>query len=253
MSEPQDIAPDLPEEEETPYDEPPAPAADPPLEGDEEPVGPPVAPPAEPPIEPRDEAAVAEADHADLFETEPVEVVEDPGVDPVEVEAGALAPEAPLDPHDFGPEPWDQPPADGWASIGPAPADPEPVAVAAAPAAHRGAETSYEVKRAAYAVYLLYLSGLVVPVLPLIVGVLLASNRVKDAPDWLESHYTFQIRTFWIGLAGLGLAGVLLFLPFGLFPLTIVATAVWLVTRCFVGMVRLHRGEPIFDPQTWTV
>ena len=29
---------------------------------------------------------------------------------------------------------------------------------------------------------------------------------LQDAPAWLQSHYTFQIRTFWITLAALGAA-----------------------------------------------
>jgi uncharacterized membrane protein len=33
-----------------------------------------------------------------------------------------------------------------------------------------------------------------------IVGLVLAYVSRESAPDWLRSHYTFQIRTFWIGL-----------------------------------------------------
>ncbi|MBX7249697.1 MAG: hypothetical protein K1X35_11725, partial [Caulobacteraceae bacterium] len=124
---------------------------------------------------------------------------------------------------------------------------------APAAAALPGAGASNEVKKNAFAVYLMYLAALVVVGLPLVAGVWLAYEARRDAPQWLASHYTYQIRTFWICMAGLGLAALVLFLPFALFPLLIVAVVVWLVTRCFFGMVRLNRGEPIYNPQTWIV
>jgi uncharacterized membrane protein len=183
------------------------------------------------------------------------------------------------DPHHdiFGPEPWDQAtPAPVMAQPEPLPEpvpDPALAAVAApvpvgraaptpsprepqaAPAADAlpGAGASNAVKRSAFAVYLMYLAALVVVGIPLIAGVWLAYEARRDAPKWLHSHYTYQIRTFWICIGGLALAGLVLFLPFALFPLTIVAVVVWLVTRCFFGLVRLNRGEPIYNPQTWIV
>ena len=81
----------------------------------------------------------------------------------------------------------------------------------------------------------------------------LAYKRKEDAPGWLRSHYIYQIRTFWISMAGIGFAVLAAPLPFGLFSPTIVAVVVWLTIRCFFGLVRLHRGEPIFNPQTWIV
>src|SRR5258708_39589824 len=48
-------------------------------------------------------------------------------------------------------------------------------------------------------VYILYLVGLIVPMTP-IVGLIMAYVNYGDAPEWVQSHYRFQIRTFWIGL-----------------------------------------------------
>ncbi|MXZ09042.1 MAG: hypothetical protein F4Y79_06295, partial [Gemmatimonadetes bacterium] len=45
-------------------------------------------------------------------------------------------------------------------------------------------------------VYILYLAELVVGITGLI-GVIMAYVNRSDAPEWLASHYRFQIRTFW--------------------------------------------------------
>jgi uncharacterized membrane protein len=57
-------------------------------------------------------------------------------------------------------------------------------------------------------IYILYLLSPVLGVTGLI-GVIMAYVYRNDAPDWLQSHYRFQIRTFWIGLL-YALVGVLL-------------------------------------------
>ena len=48
-------------------------------------------------------------------------------------------------------------------------------------------------------IYILYLIGLVVG-LTAIVGLVMAYVYRGEGPDWVDAHYRFQIRTFWIGL-----------------------------------------------------
>ena len=48
-------------------------------------------------------------------------------------------------------------------------------------------------------VYILYLVSLIVGVTS-IIGVIMAYVYRADAPQWVQTHYRFQIRTFWIGL-----------------------------------------------------
>jgi uncharacterized membrane protein len=235
--------------------------------------------PAEPApeaIEPADTAL--EPDPAEeIFEPEAaaaaVEVAPEPEIEP-EVEtdevAETAAREAIDEPHPdiFGPEPWEQAPAPlpathagAWADVGPAREAPEAelapdAAPEAAPALSRPApeEATLEVKRTAFAIYFQYLSALMVIGVPLLpFACWLAYKRKEDAPEWLRSHYIYQIRTFWISMAGIGFAVLAAPLPFGLFSPTIVAVVVWLTIRCFFGLVRLHRSEPIFNPQTWIV
>jgi len=51
--------------------------------------------------------------------------------------------------------------------------------------------------RTATLVYILYLVGLIIQVTHLI-GVIVAYIYRNDGPDWVRTHYRFQIRTFWI-------------------------------------------------------
>src|SRR5437016_14434886 len=67
------------------------------------------------------------------------------------------------------------------------------------------------------AVYLLYGLGYFT-VISALIGVIIAHAKIDDADPVLQSHYRFQIRTFWIGLA-YNLIGIpLRMLPIG-FPL----------------------------------
>jgi uncharacterized membrane protein len=97
-------------------------------------------------------------------------------------------------------------------------------------------------------VYILYLAGVVVGITPLI-GVIMAYLSKDEAPDWVQTHYRFQIRTFWISLL-YGLIGALLTLVFIGF-LVLFATLVWYIIRCVKGLNTLSKGEPIADPASW--
>ncbi len=97
-------------------------------------------------------------------------------------------------------------------------------------------------------IYILYLVGIVVG-LTAIVGVIMAYVKKGDAPPWLETHYRFQIRTFWIGvlysIIGMVTAPILIgFLVF-LFVL------VWIIMRCVKGMGLADKGQPMENVETW--
>ncbi|MBM3817599.1 MAG: hypothetical protein FJW14_01085 [Acidimicrobiia bacterium] len=86
---------------------------------------------------------------------------------------------------------------------------------------------------------------------PSIIAVIL--NYVKRAEargTWLESHFRWQIRTFWYGLMWVCLCGlfVLLTLGLGIFvvwvPLGIVT--VWFVYRVIRGWMALTSGRPLY-------
>jgi uncharacterized membrane protein len=71
-------------------------------------------------------------------------------------------------------------------------------------------------------------------------------RRREAAGTWLESHFTWQIRTFWWSLAWsiLGVATAVLLV--GVFIL--LASAVWYVYRIARGWSELNEGKPIQPP-----
>jgi uncharacterized membrane protein len=97
-------------------------------------------------------------------------------------------------------------------------------------------------------VYILYLVSIVFGITA-IVGLIMAYVNKDDAPDWLMSHYQFQIRTFWMGafyfVTGLMLSKFIIGLLIMLFLL------IWLVVRCAKGMKYLDRREAYPDPTGW--
>jgi len=99
-------------------------------------------------------------------------------------------------------------------------------------------------------IYVLYLAGFVVGITVLIGLVMAYVNRGK-AGGWIETHYTWAIRTFWIALLG-GFVSLLLMLVAIGFLLAL-AVAVWVIVRCVVGLQAVSRGEPIGNPQSWWI
>ncbi|MET3661693.1 DUF4870 family protein [Aquamicrobium ahrensii] len=100
----------------------------------------------------------------------------------------------------------------------------------------------------ALVIYILYLLGLVIGISGLAGLVIAYINRGK-ADAYVESHYTFLIRTFWIGLLYALVSVVLMIVGIGF--LLMLAVAVWFIARCVVGMQALQRGQPVRDPQSW--
>jgi uncharacterized membrane protein len=97
-------------------------------------------------------------------------------------------------------------------------------------------------------IYILYLVSLIVGVTS-IVGVIMAYVNRGDAPEWIQTHHRFQIRTFWIALlyASIGLITVILVI--GIFVW--VFTFIWWIVRCVKGMQRISRGLPYENAATW--
>jgi uncharacterized membrane protein len=97
-------------------------------------------------------------------------------------------------------------------------------------------------------VYILYLVGLIVGVTSL-VGVIMAYINRGEAPEWVKTHFTYQIRTFWIGLLYGFIGVVTIWILIGFLILLFVA--VWWIIRCVKGMKAIERGEPVANPATW--
>jgi len=82
-----------------------------------------------------------------------------------------------------------------------------------------------------------------------IIALIMAYVLQDDASQWLQTHYRFQIRTFWIGL---------IYASFGIFTFGIVIgyfillfTLIWLIVRCAKGLKQLDKNQPVKNVESW--
>lgn len=97
-------------------------------------------------------------------------------------------------------------------------------------------------------IYILYLASILVGITG-IVGVILAYMNKGSAPEWLQSHYVFQIHTFWKGLLYMLLGAILTVVLIGF--LVMLFALVWWIVRCLKGLKAAGNGQPIEDPRGW--
>ena len=97
-------------------------------------------------------------------------------------------------------------------------------------------------------IYVLYLLGFVIGI-SAIVGLVFAYINRGKAGGWIETHYTWAIRTFRIAVLGFLVSALLMLLIVG-FVLAF-AVAVWVIVRCIVGLQAVNRGEAIRNPESW--
>ncbi len=127
------------------------------------------------------------------------------------------------------------------------PIPPQPPAAAPQPTSPPNNPLSDD-RQMAIIVYIAYLAAFAFPPLA-IVGLVLAYVNRETAPDWLKSHYTFQIYTFWIGILFWFVSIMLFFVLIGF--LLMFATMAWYVVRCALGINRLMLREAYPNPTSW--
>lgn len=99
-------------------------------------------------------------------------------------------------------------------------------------------------------IYILYLVGILLPVMS-IIGVVVAYVFRGEASSNMQSHYTFQIRTFWISLL-LQLTVVLTWVM-GIGWLILLIWLIWLLVRCIKGLRIVSKNLPYPNPKTWLI
>ena len=96
-------------------------------------------------------------------------------------------------------------------------------------------------------IYVLFLANILVPFAGL-VGVIMAYINKGD-DNFLQSHYQFQIRTFWIGLLYAVIGILLTAILIGW--LILLFTVIWLIIRCVKGFKYLGKQQPMPEPTSW--
>jgi len=77
-----------------------------------------------------------------------------------------------------------------------------------------------------------------------IIGVIINYLKLKEVKGtWLESHFHWQIRTFWYSLVWSVIGMLTYIFIIGIFILLF--TAIWLIYRVVKGFIRLQEHKPI--------
>jgi len=99
-------------------------------------------------------------------------------------------------------------------------------------------------------IYIFNLVGtLIYPML--VMGAFVAFERKRTAPEWLQSHYLFQINGFFISLVLLIISWGLLYLG-NLYGLAVMGVwIVWNITRSVKGLKTLKAQRPVTNPKSW--
>ncbi len=106
------------------------------------------------------------------------------------------------------------------------------------------AEKSVSDKSLTTIIYALYALSVVIGVSCLVAIIINYVKRDDVKGTWLESHFRWQIRTFWFSLLW-GLIGfALTFVVVGIFVLF--ADLLWYIYRIVKGWIRLNDGKPMY-------
>jgi uncharacterized membrane protein len=99
-------------------------------------------------------------------------------------------------------------------------------------------------KQLAQLAYLLQAAALAGGITYPISAIISHTQKPKAAGTWLESHFLWQIQTFWLSLA-VGIIGVLALYagPLGLMILS--GDLMWIVYRIMQGWLKLNADKPI--------
>lgn len=83
---------------------------------------------------------------------------------------------------------------------------------------------------------------------PMLIGLILAYVVRTEAEPWLETHYTFLIRTFWVGLVLIGIGILTWIFAVGMFLLWILP--LWYVIRIVRGWFLLENRQRVPNPDS---
>ncbi|HCE79378.1 MULTISPECIES: DUF4870 family protein [Thermodesulfobacterium] len=99
-------------------------------------------------------------------------------------------------------------------------------------------------KRLTEIIYVLYALSLLVGITGIVAIVMNYIKRQEVKGTYLESHFRWQIRTFWFALIWSFIGIITSLIIIGWFVL--IATLVWFIYRIVKGWIRLREGKPMY-------
>jgi uncharacterized membrane protein len=93
-------------------------------------------------------------------------------------------------------------------------------------------------------IYALMAAGFITGGLGTLAAIIINYIKLDDVKGtWLESHFRWQMRTFWWGLLWGFLSALLMLAVIGIFLIFVVA--VWIIYRIAKGWIRLNDSKPM--------
>ena len=102
---------------------------------------------------------------------------------------------------------------------------------------------SESLKTIAMVVYVLQALGFFGGITWIVAVIIDYVKRTRRSGTWLESHYRWQIRTFWWGLLWGVIGSILLLVLVGWFMLA--AAGIWIIYRIVKGWLYLNDRKPL--------
>ena len=100
-------------------------------------------------------------------------------------------------------------------------------------------------KTLTWIIYALYGASFIVGITGIVAIIMNYVKRGDVAGTYLESHFTWQIRTFWISLI-VAIVGLLLMIVL-IGWIVLVADTIWVIYRLVIGAIRLNENRPVVE------
>lgn len=94
-------------------------------------------------------------------------------------------------------------------------------------------------------VYFLYAASIIIGVTAIVAVIINHLKRDEVAGTWLESHFRWQMRTFWFALMW-GAIGMLTWI-IGIGIVIWIAAGIWAIYRIVKGMLNFYDGKPMYQ------
>ncbi len=100
-------------------------------------------------------------------------------------------------------------------------------------------------KTLTWIIYGLYAASFIVGITAIAAIIMNYVKRGDVAGTYLESHFAWQIRTFWISLIAAVVGMLLMLVLIGW--IVLVADMVWVIYRLVIGAIRLNENRPVVE------
>lgn len=112
------------------------------------------------------------------------------------------------------------------------------------------ADTTSKATGSARLVYILLIISTLIGITG-IIALIMAYALKDESAQWLQSHYRFQIRTFWIGLLYMMIAAILLDVMPAIAAIILLFTFIWVIIRCARGLKQLENNQAVKNVESW--